>query len=58
VAMRPGRTASESDLRTYLRQYLAGYKVPKRFVFLDPGVMPVNSSGKIVKADLRRLVGW
>jgi fatty-acyl-CoA synthase len=58
VALRPGRTASESDLRTYLRQYLAGYKVPKRFVFLDPGVMPVNSSGKIVKADLRRLVGW
>lgn len=58
VALRPGHTVTEADLREYLRGFLAGYKIPKKFVFLDPGVMPVNASGKIVKSRLRDLVGW
>lgn len=58
VALREGATVSEDELRAYLRQQLAGYKVPKVFMFVEPGQMPVNPSGKIVKARLRALTGW
>ena len=58
VALRPGHAATDAELREYLRGFLAGYKVPKKFVFMDPRVFPVNSSGKIVKSNLRKLVGW
>ncbi|WP_431908667.1 class I adenylate-forming enzyme family protein [Amycolatopsis thermoflava] len=58
VALRPGHTATDQELRNHLRNHLAGYKIPKKFVFLDPGAMPVNPSGKIVKSNLRKLVGW
>jgi fatty-acyl-CoA synthase len=58
VGLRPGHAATDAELRKYLRRFLAGYKVPKQFVFLDPGSFPVNSSGKVVKSNLRKLVGW
>jgi fatty-acyl-CoA synthase len=58
VALRAGMAASEEDLSTYLRQHLAGYKIPKQYLFVAPGTMPVNPSGKIVKADLRAMTGW
>ncbi|WP_027943364.1 class I adenylate-forming enzyme family protein [Amycolatopsis taiwanensis] len=58
VALRPGQRATEAELREYLRRFLAGYKIPKQFVFMEPGFMPVNPSGKIVKSNLRQLVGW
>ncbi|MDF3306455.1 class I adenylate-forming enzyme family protein [Rhodococcus sp. T2V] len=58
VALRPGRTASEQELKDYLRQHLAGYKVPKLIIFLSPDEMPVNPSGKIVKSNLRQIVKW
>jgi acyl-coenzyme A synthetase/AMP-(fatty) acid ligase len=31
---------------------LAGYKVPKKLVFVDD--LPRNAMGKVIKADLRR----
>ena len=35
VELRPGGEASEAALRDFVRQRLAGYKVPKRLVFVD-----------------------
>lgn len=58
VALRENATATEEDLRAYLREHLAGYKIPKRFLFLESGRMPVNPSGKVVKARLRELPEW
>jgi fatty-acyl-CoA synthase len=58
VAVRPGHSVTERQLREHLREQLAGYKIPKMFMFIDPGNMPVNPSGKIVKSSLRRFVGW
>jgi fatty-acyl-CoA synthase len=58
VALRPGSTASGEDLADFLREHLAGYKIPKKFFFADPDAMPLNSSGKVVKAGLRDLAGW
>ncbi|MQA07871.1 MAG: AMP-binding protein [Pseudonocardiaceae bacterium] len=58
IALRPDRTATDTELRDYLRTFIAGYKIPKVFVFMDPAAMPVNASGKVVKNTLRQLVGW
>ena len=48
VRLRDGATASESSLREAARAHLAGYKVPRRFVFTDEIVR--SPSGK---ADYR-----
>jgi len=58
VALRDGHDVTEQELRDYLRQHLAGYKVPKVIQFVAPETMPVNPSGKIVKSQLRAVVGW
>jgi fatty-acyl-CoA synthase len=58
VAVRDGRTVTEEELRAYLREHLAGYKIPKVFLFVDHERMPVNPSGKVVKSRLRNLAGW
>jgi acyl-coenzyme A synthetase/AMP-(fatty) acid ligase len=47
-----GPVAAPSILR-HCRQNLAGYKVPQRVLVVD--AMPRNTSGKVVKADLRKL---
>jgi len=58
VALREGASATEDELSAYLREHLAGYKIPKQYLFVQPGVMPVNPSGKIVKSELRKMTGW
>ncbi len=42
---------SEDELVTHLRGRLAGFKLPKRVVFVEE--LPRNASGKILKRDLR-----
>ena len=51
VVLKDGTTATETELQTYCREHLAGFKVPKRIVFLDE--LPKNASGKILKRELR-----
>jgi fatty-acyl-CoA synthase len=58
VALREGATLDAVALESYLRESLAGYKIPKVFLFVDPGWMPINPSGKIVKKRLRDKAGW
>jgi fatty-acyl-CoA synthase len=58
VSVREGTSATQEELQAFLRQSLAGYKVPKQILFVPSDQMPVNPSGKIVKARLRELVGW
>lgn len=58
VALRDGSSVDAAELQTYLRQHLAGYKIPKVFMFVPYDQMPVNPSGKIVKGKLRDLTGW
>ena len=45
-------TASENALRDFLRERLARYKIPARFIFLE--ALPRNAAGKV---DRARLVG-
>ncbi len=58
VAVRPGSTLTETELREYLRQTLAAYKVPKVIALVPPGAIPVNASGKFVKKIVREAMGW
>lgn len=51
VVLRPGAGASAEDLSAHCSKYLAGYKRPRAYYFLDS--LPKNPSGKILKRDLR-----
>jgi fatty-acyl-CoA synthase len=50
VVLRPGSSVGPDDLRGYVREHLAGFKVPKRVVFDD---IPKTSTGKVQKHILR-----
>jgi acyl-CoA synthetase (AMP-forming)/AMP-acid ligase II len=51
VVLRPGATATEAEIIGVCRDRLAGYKKPKRVIFLDE--LPKTVSGKIIKRELR-----
>jgi long-chain acyl-CoA synthetase len=51
IVLKPGMTATESDIIMAVRYRLAGYKKPKRVFFIDE--MPKTVSGKLIKKDLR-----
>ena len=42
---------TEDDVRSYCREGLAGYKVPKQVVFLDE--LPKSAVGKILRRELK-----
>lgn len=43
-------------LRAACRQHLPSFKVPKDFVFVAPGSLPRNPSGKLVRRELEQLL--
>jgi long-chain acyl-CoA synthetase len=51
IQTRPGQTATEEQVRAFLRERVAGYSVPKRVEFRDE--LPREDSGKIFKRKLR-----
>ncbi len=48
-----GQTVEEDELKKFCREHLAGFKMPKTFVFQ---VLPKTSTGKIQKYELRETV--
>ncbi len=52
VVLRPGHAVSQDDLIAWARQRIGGYKLPKSVDVVD--ALPRNSTGKVLKADLRR----
>jgi fatty-acyl-CoA synthase len=48
--LKPGSTVTADELRVFVRQHLAGFKVPRAYVFGD---LPKTSTGKIQKFALR-----
>lgn len=58
VAMKPGLQAGERELQDHCRTRIAGYKVPKRILFVTLDQIPVNPSGKIMKRELRQRQLW
>jgi fatty-acyl-CoA synthase len=52
VELKPGAKASADDLLQWCKKHLAGYKVPRHFVFAE---IPKTSTGKIQKFKLREM---
>jgi len=58
VALKPGARVTERALQQHCRARLAGYKVPKRILFMPLDRIPVNPSGKIMKRELKEQNLW
>jgi fatty-acyl-CoA synthase len=50
VVVRDGAALTEDEVRQYVRENLASYKVPREVVFLDE--LPRNPTGKVLKRTL------
>jgi acyl-CoA synthetase (AMP-forming)/AMP-acid ligase II len=50
VVKQEGKETSEDDLKAYVKQNLARYKVPREIVFVDE--LPRNATGKVLKREL------
>jgi long-chain acyl-CoA synthetase len=53
VVLQEGKTATAKDLREYLTEHVAHYKIPRRFLFTEE--LPRTATGKIMKKELRVL---
>ena len=53
VTVREGFTIGDDEIRLHLESRIARYKIPKSVVIVDE--LPRTASGKIRKADLRRM---
>ncbi|QRY77925.1 long-chain-fatty-acid--CoA ligase [Pseudomonas sp. PDNC002] len=51
VVRKPGVEVAAEDLRSYCREYIAGYKCPKSVEFRE--ALPLTGAGKILKRELR-----
>ncbi len=51
VVLRSGRSASVDEIKSVVRNELAGYKVPRDVVFL--GELPRNATGKVLRKELQ-----
>jgi acyl-CoA synthetase (AMP-forming)/AMP-acid ligase II len=45
-----GKDVSEEDLKGYVKENLARYKIPREIVFVDE--LPRNATGKVLKREL------
>ncbi len=52
VTLADGSAVTEGEIRAFLAQRIAAFKVPVRVVF-SPAMLPRNPSGKILRAQLR-----
>jgi long-chain acyl-CoA synthetase len=54
VHLKPGGTAGEAELRAWVRERLASFKVPVKIEFW-PEPLPRNANGKILKTELKKV---
>jgi len=53
VVKADGAGIGEDDIKSYVKEHLARYKVPREVVFLDE--LPRNPTGKVLKRELREM---
>lgn len=58
ISLRKGQATTDVELANFLRARLAGYKVPKQFVFMEAEHLPRSGAGKLVKGELKSKLGW
>jgi long-chain acyl-CoA synthetase len=54
VTLKPDMTVGEAELRAFVAERLAAFKVPVKIVF-SPNMLPRNPTGKLMKGELKRL---
>lgn len=54
VVLKPDVTWDDTDVRQFLRERIAGYKIPKEYISIE--ALPRNATGKVVKNVLRTRV--
>jgi long-chain acyl-CoA synthetase len=54
VTLKPGATATEAELRGFVAERLAAFKVPVKVLF-QTETLPRNANGKILKNELKKL---
>jgi long-chain acyl-CoA synthetase len=54
VTLKAGGQATEQELRAFVAERLAAFKVPVKIVFW-PETLPRNANGKILKAELKKV---
>jgi acyl-CoA synthetase (AMP-forming)/AMP-acid ligase II len=54
IVTRNGRSTTEADIIRHCKDSLAGYKLPRRIVFVD--ALPKGNTGKVAKLELAELV--
>jgi long-chain acyl-CoA synthetase len=52
IVLNNGHELDPAALKEFLKTQLAGYKVPKEYIFVDD--LPKSSAGKILKTELRK----
>lgn len=55
VVLREGMEATDKELRAFVGERLASFKVPKKIVFVD--AIPKGATGKVQRIGLARLLG-
>jgi steroid-24-oyl-CoA synthetase len=54
VTLKPGMKAGEDELRAFVAERIAAFKVPVKILFF-PKMLPRNANGKVLKRELKRL---
>ena len=52
IVLNKGHRLVPSDIRQYLKEHLAGYKVPKEYIAVEE--LPKSAAGKILKKELKK----
>ena len=55
IQTKSGAALAEEEVIAYLRERLAGFKVPKHFRFVS--ALPINAQGKVAKNELKSMYG-
>ncbi len=55
VVLREGQEASEADIRQFLRERLADYKIPRKVLILEE--IPKGATGKLQRIGLAEKLG-
>ena len=51
VVLKPGETATEDEIKEYVKSHMAKHKTPRYVAFVDG--FPMNAAGKILKYKMR-----
>jgi long-chain acyl-CoA synthetase len=54
VTLKSGADANEQELRAFVSERIAAFKVPVRIIF-QRETLPRNANGKVLKAELKKI---